>query len=88
MVVVAAAAAVSSTAAIASNAAAYFIFCAAFNVVCNAVSLCLESYFDLALNVVFTDGLLLLHADSNAVPKAFHFVFHVVKTVTSFLKKG
>ena len=63
MVVVAAAAAVSSTAAIASNAAAYFIFSAAFNVVCNAVSLCFESYFDVALNVVFTDVLLLLYAD-------------------------
>ena len=36
-----------------------------------------ESYFDVALNVVFTDVLLLLHADSNAVPKAFHFVFYV-----------
>ena len=73
--VVAAGAAVSSTAAIASNAAAYFIFSAAFHVVCNAVSLCFESYFDVALNVVFTDVLLLLHADSNAVPKAFLFVF-------------
>ena len=75
MVVVAAAAAVSSTAAIASNAAENSIFSAAFNVACNAVELRFESYFDVALTGAFTDVLLLFHADSNVMPKAFHF-FH------------
>jgi len=77
VVVAAATAVVSSDAAIASNAAENYILNAAFNVVCNVVSLCFPIYFDVALNYVFNAVSLLFHADVNLVPKAFHLYIHM-----------
>ena len=72
VVVAATNAAVSGTAAIVANAAENFIFNADSNAVCNAVPQCFQCYFNVAWNVGCNAVSLFVHADFNAVPKAFY----------------